>query len=68
MTSEQIKKMSLADRVSAMEALWDSMTLTSVEVKSPIWHKQVLARRRKKIAAGKATYLTLTQLKEKLAK
>ncbi len=59
--------MSLAERVSAMEALWDSMTAEGSAVKSPTWHKTVLAERRSKIASGKATYVSLAQLKAKLA-
>ncbi|MCX6936556.1 MAG: addiction module protein [Verrucomicrobia bacterium] len=51
-----------------MEALWDSITHTGTEVKSPTWHKSILEKRQRKIASGKATYLTLSQLKEKLAK
>lgn len=66
MTHKQIEEMSLAERVSTMEALWRSITAENPEPRSPSWHKKVLEQRRRKIAGGKATYLTLGQLRDKL--
>ena len=37
-------------------------------MKSPVWHKKVLAKRFAKIEAGKGEFLTIAQLKKRLAK
>ena len=36
------------------------------ETPSPEWHREVLAEREAEIESGKATFLTLAQLKERL--
>jgi hypothetical protein len=60
--------MSVAERVRAMELLWRSLTHVPDKVKSPAWHGNVLAQRLAKVEAGKGQFLTLPQLKHRLAK
>jgi hypothetical protein len=36
------------------------------EIPSPEWHREVLAERRAEIESGKAKFLTIEQLKERL--
>jgi putative addiction module component (TIGR02574 family) len=63
----QIEHMSLAERLQAMELLWRSMSEEPQKLKSPAWHKDVLTRRLAKVKAGKGRFLTLPQLKQRLA-
>jgi len=64
----EIERMSLAERLQAMELLWRSMAAAPEKLESPGWHKKILARRLAKVEAGKAEFLTLAQLKKRLAK
>jgi len=60
--------MTLAERLQAMELLWESISATPEKMDSPEWHGEVLNRRLAKVKAGKGTFLTVQQLKTRLAK
>jgi len=64
----EIEQMTLAERMEAMELLLRSISSKPGSVASPAWHGEVLPRRRAKIEAGKAEFLTVAQLKKRLAK
>ena len=65
MTIAEISKMSLQERLQTMEALWDSLTHESIEIKSPEWHEDILLERKEKIKNGKASFISLDELKSK---
>ena len=64
----EIKRMSFAERLQTMELLWRSMAAVPDKLESPSWHKKVLQQRLAKVEAGKGEFLTLAQLKKRLAK
>ena len=64
----EIERMTLAERLQAMELLWRSLAAEPAKLESPAWHKKVLARRLAKIESGKGEFLTVAQLKKRLAK
>jgi len=64
----EIKQMSLEERLQAMELLWDSISSEPDKVVSPGWHRVVLSERMAKIEAGQATFLTLDEVKARLAR
>ncbi len=63
MTINGIKKMSIIERLQAMEELWDSLCHEENEIESPEWHKDILESRRRKIKEGKAEFISLEDLK-----
>ncbi len=63
-----IERMSLSERMEAMEILWRSISKEPGRVVSPAWHGEVLQRRRAKIESGNAKFLTVAQLKKRLGK
>ena len=63
MTITEIKKMSIIERLQAMEELWDSLCHEENEIESPSWHKDILESRRKKIKEGEAEFVSLKDLK-----
>ena len=63
MTITEIKKMSIIERLQAMEELWDSLYHEENEIESPEWHKDILESRREKINKGKAEFISLEDLK-----
>jgi putative addiction module component (TIGR02574 family) len=64
----EVERMSPVERVQAMEILWRSMAAASEKVESPAWHKKVLEKRLAKVEAGRGEFLTVSQLKRRLAK
>jgi len=64
----EIEQMSRTEKVQAMELLWRSMDAAPDKLESPGWHKKILARRLAKVEAGKGEFLTVAQLKKRLAK
>jgi hypothetical protein len=58
-----IKKMSRAERLQAMEYLWDSLLYEDREIEAPQWHEEVLTERKKKIEDGSAKFISLSDLK-----
>jgi putative addiction module component (TIGR02574 family) len=60
--------MTLAERLRAMELLWESISASPEKLASPAWHGEVLKRRLAKVKAGKGSFLTIQQLKARLAK
>ena len=63
----EIEQMSRSERIRAMELLWRSMAQAPQTVPSPAWHKKVLDQRMAKVAEGQGEFLTLAQLKKRLA-
>ena len=68
MSITEIEKMSSAERLKTMEALWDAMCHEVNEPKSPEWHQNVLSERRRRIETGEAKFYTLQEAREKLLK
>jgi hypothetical protein len=54
MDTREIRKMSRAQRLAAMETLWDSLVEEEAEVESPDWHRDILQERKRKIESGEA--------------
>jgi hypothetical protein len=45
MNATEIRKMSVDERLQAMEILWDSLLDDEVEISSPDWHREILRER-----------------------
>ena len=68
MTTAEIKSMSTAERLRAMEDLWNALCANEEEIQSPDWHGQILQERRKKIESGDAEFVSIKELKESVRK
>ena len=53
MDMAELTKLPLAQRLEAMEALWDSLTHDLAYHPGPAWHADILAERVRDIEAGK---------------
>jgi putative addiction module component (TIGR02574 family) len=53
MDMAELTKLPLAQRLEAMEVLWDSLTHDESYDPSPAWHAELLAERVRDIQAGK---------------
>ena len=63
---EEFSRLSTAERLQAMEWLWASLSKEAKDIESPEWHGEVLAARKAKIDSGKAKFLSIAELKERL--
>ncbi len=63
MDTREIKKMSRAERLATMEALWDSLIEEESEIESPEWHRGILEERKRKIESGQAEFISLEKLR-----
>lgn len=64
--SSEIDRMSVTERLRAMDQLWDSLNRCGDEIPSPDWHQDVLAERKARAERGETKFLTLDQLKSRL--
>jgi hypothetical protein len=66
MSITEIESMTVTERLQAIEMLWASVSRTKLEIPSPPWHGNVLNARREKVEAGHATFLPLSELRDRL--
>ena len=64
--ASQIESMSVAERLRAIEQLWDAVRHEMRDLASPDWHRQVLADRKLRAERGESRFLTLAQLRSRL--
>lgn len=60
--------MSRAERLEAMERLWQSLSREDADDLSPDWHGVALDERAKLMESGKAAWLSLDELQTRLTK
>ena len=65
MNTIDISKLSKLERLQAIEALWDSLIHEAPEIESPEWHRDILARRKRKVEAGEAEFNSVEELRSK---
>jgi len=52
-----LDKMTAAEKLPALEAIWDHLCRTPTEVPSPTWHGEVLDDREKRVREGSAQFV-----------
>ncbi|OGQ98469.1 MAG: hypothetical protein A2521_08025 [Deltaproteobacteria bacterium RIFOXYD12_FULL_57_12] len=63
-----IDKMTLSDKLQAMELLWEDLCRTPEQIPSPEWHEKALQERAKRIAEGTAEFSNWADAKEDIRK
>ncbi len=64
MAIDEIKKMTIQERIRIMEQIWDSLIAEDVIPESPQWHREILENRRKRIESGEAKFFSIPELRE----
>jgi len=59
-----LKRMSKADKLRTMEAIWVDLTVDDRDFKSPGWHAAALAETEQLVKQGKARFLDWEDAKE----
>lgn len=52
-----LDKMTLADKLATMEAIWADLSRRPDDLPSPEWHKEILEERRRLVAEGKLRFI-----------
>ena len=63
-----LEKMTVEEKLQAMEALWEDLTRRADEYEPPAWHAAVLRERQAAIDAGEETFEDWEVAKEKIRK
>jgi putative addiction module component (TIGR02574 family) len=63
-----LKKMSVQDKISAMESIWDDLCRNAGDVTSPEWHKDVLNKREENLKSGADSFIDWEDAKKKIRK
>lgn len=63
MSLSDIANMPLVERMHLMEQLWESFKYEVEDIAPPLWHKDVLDKRRKRYENGELDLISLDELK-----
>ncbi len=66
MISLPIKQMSHAEKLMALEALWEDLSRDETAYESPAWHQAELAATEERVQAGKEKFVDWEQAKKEL--
>lgn len=62
------KDMTLAEKLAAMELLWEDLARSPESIDSPAWHQDILDGRRQRIAEGQAQFVDWETAKAEMRK
>jgi hypothetical protein len=63
----QLDRMTLEEKLRAMEALWDDLCRREGDVPVPQWHKDLLDERERLVREGKAHFIDWETAKKRIA-
>ena len=63
----QIDRMTLEEKLRAMEALWDDLCRQEEAVPVPQWHKDLLDERERLVEHGKARFIDWEAAKKRIS-
>ena len=62
----EIEKMTLEEKLRALEALWADLSRNERNIQSPPWHEQVLNEREQQVKSGQAKFESWEEAKREL--
>ncbi len=62
-----LEKMTVTEKLQAMEELWSDLCCNQEQIPVPQWHKNILDRREELIKQGKATFVDWETAKKRIA-
>ena len=63
-----LNEMTVAEKLQAIEVLWDDLSRNPEDIPSPPWHEDVLAARQRQIDEGRAKFLSLDEFRQSIQK
>lgn len=67
-TTLELDRMTVAEKLQAMEALWESLRQNEDDIPMPQWHKDLLDQRAKELKEGKAEVMDWETAKKWIVK
>jgi hypothetical protein len=61
-----LKQMTQAEKLMAMEAIWEDLSRDEAAFESPAWHREELAATEERVKAGKEQFIDWEQAKKEL--
>ena len=61
-----LKKMTVSDKMRALEEIWDDLCRCAEEIPSPAWHADVLGARQKRLRQGSSRFMDWADAKRKI--
>ena len=61
-----LDKMTTAEKLSALEQIWESLSRTAEAIPSPAWHEDVLRAREQRVREGASHYGDWTEAKRRI--
>jgi len=61
-----LDKMSVEEKLRALELLWEDLSRTPSTIHSPAWHKDVLEARERRLREGKEKFIPLDEARRAL--
>ncbi len=61
-----LDRMSVEEKLSAIEEIWASLEKNQLEIPSPAWHAEVLQATEQRVAAGESKFLDWEEGKEQV--
>ena len=66
--SIKLDKMTIEEKIRAMESLWDDLCKHADSIPSPSWHKDILSQREDAVKKGKEKFLDWNEERERIRK
>lgn len=63
-----LNKMTIPEKLAAIELIWEDLCRIPEDVPSPQWHEQTLAQREQKVLNGEASFSDLNDAKKRIRK
>ncbi len=61
-----LDRMTIAEKLQALESIWDDLCQTPDNVSSPAWHGEILRRRDQRVTDGSAQFTDWSQAKREI--
>jgi putative addiction module component (TIGR02574 family) len=61
-----LSQMTVAEKLQAIEVLWDDLARNPEDIPSPSWHGDVLAARQRQIDEGQAKFLSWDEFRQSI--
>ena len=65
---DELKQMSLSEKLGLMEALWDDLSRAEKDMPPAEWHKDLLDERERQVKGGSAKFRSWAGAKKRIAK
>jgi hypothetical protein len=67
-TTLDVTRMTLKEKLRALETLWEDLSRRERDIPVPQWHKDLLDERERQVKAGKAKFLDWETAKARIAR